>query len=68
MRADKNSTKEFGLTQNHSDTSTNFSCQIHVGTRVVLELRARFNQRQHKTLNGKQLEIAAASKIDQVGF
>jgi hypothetical protein len=63
MGADKNSPQEFGLwTQNHSDTSTNFSCQIHIATGVLLYLGARCNQQQHKTHSGKQLETAAGSQ------
>jgi hypothetical protein len=57
MGAHKNSTQEFGLwTQNHSDTSANFSCQIHIATGVLLDLGARPTKELSKTRSEKQLK------------
>jgi hypothetical protein len=55
MGVDKNSTQEFGLsTQFHPDTSTSFSCQVHIATGVLLNLGARHNQQPPETRSGKQ--------------
>jgi hypothetical protein len=63
MGADKNSTQEFGLwTQFHSETSASFSCQVHVATRVLLDLGARHNQQPLETHNEKQHDLAAGNQ------
>jgi hypothetical protein len=50
MVADKNSIQEFGLwTRFHSCTSTTFSCQAHVATKMLLDLGTRPNQQPHDT-------------------
>jgi hypothetical protein len=58
MGADKNSTQEFSLwTQDHSKTSMHFSCQIHVVTKVLLDLGNGLHQTtMQKTRSGKQLK------------
>jgi hypothetical protein len=80
MGADKNSTQEFGLwTQDHSDTSINFYCQIHIATGVPLDHGARSNQQPLKTRIGKQHEqscwkpkpvrsVSETSYIDSLGL
>jgi hypothetical protein len=67
---DKNSTQEFGLgTQEHSETSTHFSCQIHVATEVLLDLGTRLTkQLYYETRSGKQLEHSCWSQTGQASF
>jgi hypothetical protein len=76
MGADKNSTQEFGLwPQDHSDATVNISHQIHIASKVLLDLGARSNQQPLKTRSGKQHEhsswkpkpVRQVYKISQTG-